>query len=111
MFSRKVIAWKISDKPNAELVIATFKKAYFDRNFPIGLMFHSDRGSQYTSAAFRKLLAEFNVVQSFSGRGCPYDNAVAESFFKFLKLEEIDRKTYKTISDLKSSLFEYINGF
>ena len=111
LFSRKVIAWKISDKPNAELVIATFKKAYANRNFPTGLMFHSDRGTQYTSATFRKLLEEFNVVQSFSGKGCPYDNAVAESFFKFLKLEEINQNTYSSFADLKSSLFEYINGF
>ena len=50
-------------------------------------------------------------MQSFSGRGCPYDNAVAESFFKFLKLEETDRKTYSNIDDLKISLFEYIDGF
>jgi len=111
LFSRKVVAWKISDKPNAELVISTFKKAYANRNFPIGLMFHSDRGSQYTSADFRKLLNRFNVVQSFSGKGCPYDNAVAESFFKFLKLEEINQNTYSSFADLKSSLFEYIDGF
>ena len=111
LFSRKVIAWKISDKPNAELVISTFKSAYANRNFPKGLMFHSDRGSQYTSATFRKLLNDLEVVQSFSGKGCPYDNAVAESFFKFLKLEEINRNHYSKLSDLKSALFEYIDGF
>ena len=104
LFSRKVVAWKISDKPDAELVISTFKKAYADRNFPVGLMFHSDRGSQYTSATFRKLLNQ--LVQSFSGKGY-----VAESFFKFLKLEEINQNTYSSFADLKSSLFEYIEGF
>ena len=92
-------------------MISTFKKAYAKRNFPKGLMFHSDRGSQYTSKDFRKLLDEFDVVQSFSGRGCPYDNAVAESFFKYLKKEELHRKTYSHFSDLQSSLFEYIDGF
>ncbi len=101
LFSRKIISWEISQYPNSELVISTFKKAYSKRNFPKGLMFHSDRGFQYTSCAFRKILDEFEVVQSFSGKGCPYDNAVAESFFKFLKLEETNRKTY----------FEYIDGF
>ena len=106
LFSRKVVSWKISDKPDAELVISTFKKAYADRNFPVGLMFHSDRGSQYTSATFRKLLNQLSVVQSFSGKGY-----VAESFFKFLKLEEINQNTYSSFADLKSSLFEYINGF
>ena len=74
-------------------------------------MFHSDRGSQYTSTAFRKLLNRLNVVQSFSDKGCPYDNAVVESFFKFLKLEEINQNTYSSFADLKSSLFEYIEGF
>jgi len=47
LFSRKVVAWKISDKPNAELVISTFEKAYASRNFPKGLMFHSDRGVHF----------------------------------------------------------------
>ena len=98
LFSRKVVAWKISDKPNSNLVISTFEKAYADRNFPIGLMFHSDRGSQYTSTAFRKLLNRLNVVQSFSNKGCPYDNAVVESFFKFLKLEEINQNTYSSFA-------------
>ena len=111
LFSRKVISWKISFKPDAELLISTFKKAYAKRNFPKGLIFHSDRGTQYTSKDFRKLLDEFGVVQSFSGRGCPYDNAVAESFFKYLKKEETYRKTYSDLSDLHSSLFEYIDGF
>ncbi len=111
LFSRKVISWKISCKPDAELVISTFKKAYSKRNFPKGLMFHSDRGSQFTSKVFRKLLDELDVVQSFSGKGCPYDNAVAESFFKFLKLEEINQNTYSSFVDLQSSLFEYIDGY
>ena len=111
LFSRKVISWKISFKADAELVIATFKKAYSKRNFPKGLMFHSDRGSQYTSTAFRKVLADFDVIQSFSGRGCPYDNAVAESFFKFLKLEAINLQNFSDLTDLKSALFEYIDGF
>ena len=69
-------------------------------------MFHSDRGSQYTSPTFRKLLNQLSVVQSFSGKGY-----VAESFFKFLKLEEINQNTYSSFADLKSSLFEYIEGF
>ena len=74
-------------------------------------MFHSDRGSQYTSAAFRKLLDELNVVQSFSAKGCPFDNAVVEAFFKFLKAEETNRKSYSNLADLRVSLFEYIDGF
>ena len=96
LFSRKVISWKISYKPDAELVISTFKKAYAKRNFPKSLMFHSDRGSQYTSKDFRKILDELNVVQSF---------------FKYLKKEETYRKYYSDFSNLQSALFEYIDGF
>ena len=94
LFSRKVIAWKLSTKIDTQLVIDTFNKAYTKRGCPKGLMFHSDRGSQYTSLDFRALLERLEVVQSFSGKGNPYDNAVAESFFKFLKAEEIYIESY-----------------
>ena len=66
LFSRKVISWNISGKPDVNLVMTAFKKAYDKRNQPTGLMFHSDRGSQYTAFAFRQLLDTLNVVQSFS---------------------------------------------
>ena len=78
LFSRKVISWSLSAKNDADLVISTFKKAYEKRNSPYGLMFHSDRGSQFTAFSFRKLLDSLDVVQSFSQRGYPYDNACCE---------------------------------
>ena len=56
---------------------------------------------QYSSVAFRKLLDELNVVQSFSAKGCPFDNAVVEAFFKFIKAEETNRKNYFTLADLQ----------
>lgn len=110
-FSRKIISWNISSKPNADLVIQTFQKAYRSRNFPAGLMFHSDKGSQYTACAFRKLLDELNVVQSFSKKGYPFDNACCESFFKYLKKEETNRRNFRTYRDLYHSVFQYIEGF
>ena len=111
LFSRKVIAWHISSRPDAELVITTFKKAYKKRNAPYGLMFHSDRGSQYTAFAFRQLLDSLNVVQSFSQKGYPFDNACCECFFKYMKKEETSRKTYHTLQELQLSVFEYIEGY
>lgn len=75
LFSRKIIAWNVFGKPDVDLVITAFKKVYEKRNFPEGLMFHSDRGSQYTASTFRQLLDSFNVVQSFSKKGYPFDNA------------------------------------
>ena len=111
LFSRKVISYRVSNRINEQLVRDRFKKAFALRNKPGNLIFHSDRGSQYTSQNFRKLLDECGVIQSFSAKGYPYDNAVAESFFKFLKHEEINRRTFYNKQQLELSLFEYIEGF
>ena len=111
LFSRKVIAWSISGKPDVDLVMHAFRKAYTKREQPQGLMFHSDRGTQYTAFAFRKLLDSLNVVQSFSKKGYPFDNACCGCFFKYLKKEETNRRTYHSLEELKSSVFEYIEGF
>ena len=111
LFSRKVISWHISGKPDVELVMTAFKRAYSSRKAPYGLIFHSDRGSQYTSFAFRQLLDSLNVVQSFSKKGYPFDNAVCESFFKYLKKEEVNRRHYHSLEELRLSVFQYIEGF
>ncbi|MNN65183.1 Integrase core domain protein [compost metagenome] len=111
LFSRKIISWNISARPDVVLVMTAFKKAYDKRKYPTGLMFHSDRGSQYTAFSFRQLLDSLNVVQSFSKKGYPFDNACCESFFKYLKKEETNRKTYYSLQELQLSVFEYIEGF
>lgn len=111
LFSRKVIAWSLSSRIDADLVISTFKQAYAARVVPAGLMFHSDRGSQYTSKAFRDLLDSLDVVQSFSKKGYPFDNACCESFFKFLKHERTNRFTYHSLGELRLDLFDYIESF
>lgn len=103
-FFQKIISWNISSKPNADLIIQTFQKTYHSRNYPAGLMFHSDRGSQYTAFAFRKRLDELNVVQSFLKKRYPFDNAYCESFFKHLKKKKptgvifVPIVTYTTLS-------------
>ena len=111
LYSRKVIAWHISASADSELVITAFQKAYEKRNAPYGLMFHSDQGTQYTALAFRRLLDSLNVVQSFSKKGYPFDNACCECFFKYLKKEETDRKCYDSLKELQLSIFEYIEGY
>lgn len=111
LFSRKIISWQISSTPNVEIVITPFKKAYEKRNSPYGLMFHSDRGTQYTATALRQLFDSLDVVQSFSKKGYPFDNACCETFFKYLKKEEVNRKVYHSLSELQISIFEYIEGF
>lgn len=107
LFSRKVIARNISSKPAVNLVMDAFRKNYSKRNRPVGLMFHPDRGTQYTAFSFRPL----NAVQSFSKKGYPYDNACCECFFKYLKKEETNRRTYHSLRELQISVFKYIKGF
>ena len=80
LFSRKIIAWKLSLKIDTSLVKDTFIKAFYSQKPSTSLIFHSDRGSQYTSFIFRKLLDSFGIIQSFSKLSHPWDNAVVESF-------------------------------
>lgn len=93
------------------MVIDTFNKSFSSRNRLKNLIFYSDSGFRYTSQNFRKLLEQCNVIQTFSAKGYPDDNAVAESFFKFLKLEELNRQTFYTKAQFELSLFEYMEGF
>ena len=87
------------------------ERAIENRNYPENVIFHSDRGSQYTSDEFRKRLDRASFIQSFSKKGHPYDNAVAEAFFKFLKLEETNRRSYNSFDELELSVFEYIHFY
>ena len=75
------------------------------------LVFHSDRGCQYTSYSFRKLLIEKNVTQSFSKPGTPYDNGVMESFFSSFKQEEIYRTSYHSLEDCKTHIADYMQFY
>ena len=111
LFSRKVISWSLARRHSAELVSEAFMKAFNDRGRPEGLLFHSDRGSEYSSSSFRMLLDRCSVLQSFSAKGYPYDNSVCESFFRYLKKEQTDRFCYRTFAELRASLFEYIDGY
>jgi len=111
LFSRKVIAVNTSSTNNTSLIAATFSEAFFKRKCPKNLIFHSDQGSQYTSYLFSNLLLKLKVRQSLSKPGCPYDNAVCESFFSQLKKEEINRSEYENIAHLASCLNTYIHFY
>ena len=111
LFSRKIIAYKISSKASTQLVTSTFKMAYATRKPDTRLLFHSDRGSQYTSYSFRKLLIEHGVTQSFSRSANPYDNGPMESFFSSLKQEEIYRTSYRSVDDCKNHIAEYMDFY
>lgn len=111
LFSRKVIAYRVAPKMDRFLAINTLYDAIAVRNPPNGLIFHSDQGAQFTSADFRKVLDQCNFIQSFSSKGHPYDNAVIECFFKYLKKEETNRRSYQSLHQLQLSLFSYIHRF
>ena len=108
LYSRKIIAYRVSEKNSTYLITSTFKQAFEARGFPPGLMFHSDQGSQYTSGAFRKLLHLNKVVQSFSNSGRPHDNAVAEAFFANMKREELYRRKLKSVQEFRTIVDDYI---
>lgn len=111
LFSRKVIAYRLSSQNNTSLTINTFKDAYESRNRPCNLSFHSDQGSNYTSFEFKELLRFFKVNQSFSKRGNPYDNACMESFFSSFKREEYNSKQYVHFDELEASIASYIKFY
>ena len=111
LFSRKVIAYKISKRNSTQLITATFKMAYEERQPPSGLIFHSDRGAQYTSHRFQQLLHEHNTEQSFSQPGKPHDNAVAKSFFASLKKEELYRREHPSDRAFQASVASYIEFY
>lgn len=108
LYSRKVIAHKVSTRNSTQLITATLRMAYDIRMPGDNLIFHSDQGSQYTSHAFRQLLKKLKITQSFSNAGTPHDNAVMESFFAVFKKEEFYRNNYRSEAELRKKIDEYI---
>ena len=111
LFSRMIVGWSMSNRINAQLVTDAIDQAFINREVEAGLIFHSDRGSQYTSKEVKKILRDHQCEQSMSAKGNCYDNAVAESFFKTLKVELIYSEKYFTRQSAISSIFEYIEIF
>lgn len=111
LFSRKVLAYEIAANNTSELIMTTFLKAFELREHPDGLLFHSDQGVQYTSYKFRTFLRRLGVKQSFSYPGMPYDNAVAESFFSSMKVEELSHHFYEEPEKLFQDVAEYVDFF
>ncbi len=108
LYSRKCIAWKISDKIDAQFASDTLEIAVNKRKPKEPIILHSDQGSQFKSASFRMRLDDHQLLASYSKPGYHYDNAVTEVFFKYLKQREIDRRTYHSIQEVQLSCFEYI---
>lgn len=110
LYDRKVIGWALSKSMKAaETIIPAWQMAIKNRPIERNLIFHSDRGVQYACHAFTKLLKNHPLVlQSMSGKGNCWDNAVAESFFKSLKSELVYQQNFQTRATAKQAVFEYI---
>jgi transposase InsO family protein len=111
LFSRKVVGWSMSDRMKTSLVNDAMQMAIWQRKPPKGLIWHTDRGSQYASKSHRALLKQHRIEQSMSRKGDCWDNAVAESFFHTLKTELVFHERYKTRKQAHASIFEYIEVF
>lgn len=111
LFSRKVVGWSMADNMRAELVNNALLAAIWRRKPAQGLLWHTDRGSQYASDSHRQILSQHGITQSMSRKGNCWDNAVSESFFHTLKTELVHHEKFKTKEEAKQIIFEFIEVF
>lgn len=111
LFSRRIVGWSMSNRMQEALVIDALKMALFRRKVKSSLLLHSDRGSQYASDNFQKILRENNIICSMSRKGDCWDNAAMESFFHSLKAECIHHERFQTRNEAKKTIFDYIEVF
>jgi putative transposase len=109
--SRAVVGWSMADNRRAELVNQALSMAICQRQPVVGLIMHTDRGSQYGADSYRQLLRQHGIQPSMSRKGNCWDNAVAESFFHTLKTELIYLEDYDTYEEAQTAVFEYIEVF
>ena len=111
LYSRQVIGWAMDKTMTAKLVCDALHMALWRRKMPRGVTVHSDRGSQYCSKAYQRMLRRNHLVCSMSGKGNCYDNACAESFFHSIKIEAIYGERFPTRQSIRQEVFEYIETF
>jgi transposase InsO family protein len=111
VFSRYVVGWSLKNRLHHSLVLQAFQQAVRKRDVRPGMIFHSDQGVQYACEDVKEQLREHRMIQSMSGSGNCYDNALAESFFHSIKTEWIYFHKYATKQQASLSVFEYIESF
>ncbi len=111
LYSRRIVGWSMQARIGQDLVMAALSMALWQRQPRPGLLHHSDRGSQYTSEAFQRLLVDHGIQCSMSGQGNCFDNACVESFFATLKRERVYRRCYRSRAEARADLFDYIEVF
>jgi len=109
-FSRRVVGWALEDHLRASLAIVALEMALAGRDVKPGeLIHHSDRGVQYACGDYIDRLEKAGIQPSMSRAGCPYDNAMAESFMKTLKAEEVDAAQYRDLADARRAIASFID--
>ncbi len=111
LYARKVVGWAIKSRLDASLVTEALLMAYWRRKPAKGLIHHSDRGNQYASSEYQKLLQTYSMICSMSRKGDCWDNAVVESFFHNLKTEWTANLIYRTRDDARIDVIQYIEMF
>ena len=111
LFSRRVVGWAMSPSLDAPLVSAALGMALSQRRPSKSLLLHSDRGSQFASAAYRQLLTQHGLIASMSRKGNCYDNAFIESFWSSLKYELVYHRRFATRAAARTAIFDYIETF
>jgi putative transposase len=111
IYSRFVVGWAMGKERDEQLITNAAKMALTRRHPRTGLLHHSDRGSQYTSEGYQTLLKQHGIEISMSRKGDCYDNALMESFFGTLKEECVERQIFKTRSEARQAIFEYLEVF
>jgi transposase InsO family protein len=111
LYSRRIIGWAVNDRLKKDLALTALRRAIAIRRPPKGVIHHSDRGSQYCSDDYQKLLASHGFIASMSGKGNCYDNAMVETVFKTLKSELIWRTVFKTRCAAETAIGRYIDAF
>ena len=111
LFSRRVVGWSMSSSMTAQLVTDPLVMAIRRHGKPLAVLHHSDRGSQYGSEQFQRLMTELGVICSMSRSGNVWDNAAMESFFSSLKTERIRGRIYRSRDQARADVFDYIERF
>ena len=111
LFSRKIVGWSMSGRITRQLVIDALEMAVDRRRPELGLLCHSDRGSQYASDDYQAVLTRHGMICSMSRKGDCWDNAVMESFYSTLKTELIYHVVFRTREEARRAVFEYIEMF
>ena len=111
LFSRTVVGWALDTQVRETLILEALTMATARRGLSQGLVLHSDRGVQYRGNEYQRTLNDLGIMPSMSRKGNCWDNAVMEAFFARLKVELIYPENYRTVDELRTGLFEYIEIF